>query len=132
MRKQLQQLIRTMAAENITWGEERIANELKLKLGIRIAPSTVRKYLDRGNGPERRDPTQRWLTFIRNHAQAIVACDFARWYTARFVSFTTVSRDILRLSGPCSNSGKRCRGTTRIVSRSTIMTASFPVDWTKR
>ena len=84
MRKQLQQLIRTMAAENITWGEERIANELKLKLGIRIAPSTVRKYLDRGNGPERRDPTQRWLTFIRNHAQAIVACDFFTVVTAGF------------------------------------------------
>ena len=33
--KELRQLIREMAAENPTWGEERIANELKLKLGIR-------------------------------------------------------------------------------------------------
>jgi hypothetical protein len=65
-----------MAAENITWGEDRIANELKLKLGIRIAPSTVRKYLNQGNSPEGRDPTQRWLTFIRNHAKVIVAFDF--------------------------------------------------------
>src|SRR5690242_5961709 len=31
---ELQQLIRTMASENLTWSEERIANELKLKLGI--------------------------------------------------------------------------------------------------
>jgi len=38
----IQQLIRTMAAENITWGEEKIADELKVKLGIRVAPSTVR------------------------------------------------------------------------------------------
>jgi len=30
---------RSEAAENITWGEERIADELKLKLGIRAAPS---------------------------------------------------------------------------------------------
>jgi putative transposase len=82
--KDLRQLIRTMAAENITWGEERIANELKLKLGIRVAPSTVRKYLGRDHGPDRRDPTQRWLTFVRNHAQAIVACDFFTVVTVRF------------------------------------------------
>jgi hypothetical protein len=42
--KNLQELIRRMAAENPTWGEEHIANELKLKLGIRISPRTVRKY----------------------------------------------------------------------------------------
>jgi len=79
----LQQLIRAMAAENLTWGEERIANELKLKLGIRVAPSTVRKYMGRRNRPTQ-DPTQRWLTFIRNHAQAIVAADFFTVVTARF------------------------------------------------
>src|SRR5215467_9875740 len=33
--KDLRRLIREMAAENPTWGEERIANELKLKLSIR-------------------------------------------------------------------------------------------------
>ena len=38
----LQQLIRKMAAENPTWGE-RIANELMLKLGIRVSPRTVSK-----------------------------------------------------------------------------------------
>jgi hypothetical protein len=35
-----------MAAENPTWGEEHISNELKWKLGIRMSPRTVRKYLD--------------------------------------------------------------------------------------
>jgi hypothetical protein len=34
----LQALIREMAAENTTWGQERIANELQLKLGIRVSP----------------------------------------------------------------------------------------------
>jgi hypothetical protein len=34
-----------MAAENPIWGEERIANELQLKLGIRVSPRTVGKYL---------------------------------------------------------------------------------------
>jgi putative transposase len=44
---ELRELIRRMARENALWGEERIANELLLKLGIRISPRTVRKYLPR-------------------------------------------------------------------------------------
>jgi len=39
--KNLQWLIREIASENPSWGEERIANELKLKLGIRVSPRTV-------------------------------------------------------------------------------------------
>ena len=39
----LQQLIRKMAAENPTWGEERIAAERLLNLGIRVSPRTVRR-----------------------------------------------------------------------------------------
>jgi hypothetical protein len=74
----LRQLIRNMAAENRTWGEERIANELKLKLGIRVSPRTVAKYLREGGPVRSPDPQQRWLTFLRNHAQVIVACDFLR------------------------------------------------------
>jgi len=42
--KDLQALIRHMALENPTWGQERIANELLLKLGLRVSPRTVRKY----------------------------------------------------------------------------------------
>jgi len=81
--KDIQRLIRRMAAENPTWGEEHIANELKLKLGVRVSPRTVGKYL--AQGPRRKpDPSQRWLTFVRNHAQAIVACDFFVVITARF------------------------------------------------
>jgi hypothetical protein len=83
--KVFQELIRKMAAENPIWGQERIANELKLKLGIRVSPRTVQKYLGGEGRPSRHpDPTQRWLTFVRNHAQAIVACDFFVVVTARF------------------------------------------------
>jgi putative transposase len=82
----LQALIRRMARENPTWGQERIANELLLKLGLRVSPRTVRKYmptrLDHGRGP--RLASQRWRTFVRNHAQAIVACDFCVVVTATF------------------------------------------------
>jgi len=41
----LQRLIATMATANRTWGEERIANELLVKLGIRVSPRTVRRYM---------------------------------------------------------------------------------------
>ena len=41
----LRHLIRRMADENPLWGEERIANELLLKLGLRVSPRTVRKYM---------------------------------------------------------------------------------------
>ena len=73
-----------MAAANPTWGQEHIANELKLKLGIRVSPRTVQKYLA-GDCPRRTpDPKQRWLTFVRNHASAIAACDFFVVVTAHF------------------------------------------------
>ena len=42
---ELQRLICKMARENPSWGEERIANELLLKLGLRVSPRTIRKYL---------------------------------------------------------------------------------------
>ena len=38
--KDLQKLVAQMATETITWGEERIANELFVKLGIRVSPRT--------------------------------------------------------------------------------------------
>jgi hypothetical protein len=43
--KDLQALIRRMALENPTWGQEQIANELFLKLGLQVSPRTVRKYI---------------------------------------------------------------------------------------
>ena len=84
MPKGLRKLIREIAAANVTWGEERIANELNLKLGIRVSPRTVGKYLRTGRPPRTPDPKQRWLTFVRNHAQVIVAGDFFVVVTATF------------------------------------------------
>jgi transposase InsO family protein len=81
--EELRALIRRMARENPLWGEERIANELLLKLGIRISPRTVRKYLPkRPRGQPRGD--LRWSTFLKNHATAILACDFFIAVTATF------------------------------------------------
>jgi hypothetical protein len=80
---QLRKLIVEMATENPTWGEECIADELLLKIGIRISPRTVRRYMP--EAPQRpADPKQRWMTFVRNHAKAIIASDFFVVVTATF------------------------------------------------
>jgi transposase InsO family protein len=84
--KDLQALIRRMALENSTWGQERIANELLLKLGLKVSPRTVRKYMPKHcvGAPGKCGQSQRWSTFIRNHAKGIVACDFCVAVTATF------------------------------------------------
>ena len=54
-----------------------------LKIGIRISPRTVRQYMP--TNPERPTvPSQRWMTFVRNHAKAIIASDFFIAVTATF------------------------------------------------
>src|SRR5215475_13324560 len=84
--RDLQAIIRRIALENPTWGQERITNELLLKLGLRVSPRTVRKYMPGHcvGGPGKRGQSQHWSTFIRNHAQGIVACDFCVAVTATF------------------------------------------------
>lgn len=87
--KNLQALIREVAADNSTWRQERIANELQLQLGILVSARTVAKYLRRGGPVRTPDPKQRWITFVHNHALGIVACDFfvvmtATWEATAF------------------------------------------------
>src|SRR5256885_2797325 len=66
-------LIREMATNNRLWGAERIRGEL-LKLGLRVCKRTVQKYM---RGVRRHQPRgQKWLTFLRNHAAQVWACDF--------------------------------------------------------
>lgn len=81
--RELQALIRRIANENPSWGEERIANELLLKIGIQVSPRTVNKYLPRRpRGRPRGD--LRWSTFMRLHAHGIIACDFFVAVTVTF------------------------------------------------
>jgi transposase InsO family protein len=81
---ELRCLIVELAESNPTWGEERIAAELLLKLAVRVSPRTVRRYMPDGTGCGNRVSSQRWMTFVRNHAQAILACDFFVTVTATF------------------------------------------------
>ena len=87
---ELQHLIRRMARENPSWGEERIANELLLKLGLRVSPRTVQKYWPKVPAAPADNPRrdQRWSTFLKNHAAAIIACDFCVVASATFRLFT--------------------------------------------
>ena len=82
----IRKLIVQMVRENPTWGQERVADELSVKLGVCVSPRTVRAYWPVKPGD--RDPkkifSQRWSTFVRNHAQAILACDFLVSVTAGF------------------------------------------------
>jgi putative transposase len=100
----LRALIAEMVRENPTWGEARVASELALKLGIRICPRTVRAYWPQDLRPNRGPSSQRWMTFVRNHARFIVACDFVVAVTLRFrilyafVVMEVGSRKILHLN----------------------------------
>jgi len=67
----MRDLIRRMSRENPTWGVPRIQAELNL-LGYKVAESTVAKYRVRARKP----PSQTWKSFLRNHANEIVAIDF--------------------------------------------------------
>ena len=80
-------LICRLSLDNPGWGEDRIADELRLKLGVEHSASTVRRYMLR---PEQRGPlgeraqSQTWRTFLKNHAREIYACDFITQWTAAF------------------------------------------------
>ena len=67
---EIRRLVREMSIANPPWGAPRIHGEL-LKLGIEIGQTSVAKYMARRRGP----PSQGWKTFLRNHAEGIVAMD---------------------------------------------------------
>jgi putative transposase len=71
--EEIRGLIRRLAEENPDWGAPKIHGELQ-KLGFIISERTVGRYLRRLL--RRGDPGKRWLAFLRNHREAIVALDF--------------------------------------------------------
>jgi putative transposase len=71
--KEVRALILRMVAENPTWGAPRIHGEL-LKLGFDLSERSVSRWIR--PAPRNPDPMKRWLTFLRNHREAIAAMDF--------------------------------------------------------
>ena len=78
---EVRELIKRMALENPAWGAPRIHGEIQ-KLGFALSERTVARYLRRIH--RKGDPAKRWLTFLRNHREAIIAFDF---FTVPTVTF---------------------------------------------
>jgi putative transposase len=79
--KEIRELIFKMAAENPTWRPPRIHGELVM-LGFDISERSVSRWMRRA--PTTPNPGQRWLTFLRNHREAIAAMDFFSVPTVTF------------------------------------------------
>ena len=95
--KEVRELIFRMVVENPTWGAPRIHGEL-LMLGFDVSERTVSRWMKRA--PRDPEPATRWLTFLRNHREAIAAMDFFTVPTITFSAlycFFVISHDRRRI-----------------------------------
>ncbi len=81
---EIRKVIGTIHRENPHWSPRRIRDEARLKLDVKVAEATVKKYLSVEEHSPRHHTGQHWATFIRNHATEVVACDLFTVWTARF------------------------------------------------
>jgi putative transposase len=83
---EVRDLILRLARENSHWGYVRIVGELR-RLGITVSATLVRSVLARSGIPPapQRDQLS-WRSFLRQHAETVLACDFfTRGQRARFL-----------------------------------------------
>src|ERR1700736_4051276 len=95
--KEVQELIFRMVVENPTWGAPRIHGEL-LMLSFDVSERTISRWMKRA--PRDPEPAKRWLTFLRNHREAIAAMDFFTVPTITFgvlYCFFVISHDRRRI-----------------------------------
>jgi len=79
--KEVRDLIFRMVTENPTWGAPRIHGEL-LMLGFDVSERTISRWMKRA--PRDPEPGKRWLTFLKDHREAIAAMDF---FTVPMITF---------------------------------------------
>ncbi len=82
--REIRDLIFRMVAENPTWGAPRIHGEL-LMLGFEVSERTISRWMRRA--PRDSEPAKRWLTFLRNHREALAAMDF---FTVPTITFSVL------------------------------------------
>src|SRR5258708_13396307 len=82
--KEIQELMFGMVVENSTLGAPRIHGEL-LMLGFAVSERTISRWMKRA--PRDPEPARRWLTFLRNHREAIAAMDF---FTVPTITFSSL------------------------------------------
>jgi transposase InsO family protein len=95
--KEVRDLIFRMMSENPTWGAPRIHGELHM-LGFDVSERAISRWMRKM--PRHTEPGQGWLTFLRNHHEAIAAMDFFTVPTIRFsllYCFFVISHDRRRI-----------------------------------
>ncbi len=95
--KEVRNLIFRMVKEKPTWGAPRIHGELQM-LGFDVSERTVSRWMRRA--PRNPEPAKRWLTFLRNHREAIAGMDFFTVSTVAFrllYCFFVISHDRRRI-----------------------------------
>src|SRR6202049_1629700 len=84
--KEVRDLIFRMVTENPTWGAPRIHGDL-LMLGFDVSERTISRWMRKV--PRNPEPAKCWLTFLRNHREAIAAMDF---FTVPTITFGVLYR----------------------------------------
>src|SRR5437667_8674270 len=95
--QEVRDLIFQMVTENPSWGAPRIHGELFM-LGFDVSERTISRWMKRA--PRDPEPARRWLTFLRNHREAIAAMDFFTVPTITFsvlYCFFVISHDRRRI-----------------------------------
>jgi putative transposase len=82
--KEVRELIFRMVVENPRWGAPRIHGELLMR-GFEVSERTVSRCIKQA--PRDPEPATRWLSFLRNHREAMAAMDF---FTVPTITFSVL------------------------------------------
>ena len=81
------------SSDHPEWGEDRIALELRLKLGVEHSASTVRRYMVEDVPPM---PRSTWRSFLKGHASEIRALDLVTASGRSGLSWRKITAGALR------------------------------------